>query len=134
LEFLRHLKEGGRGIALVLLLILGAVLLLVAGSDKKEVSINDRVPDAETKQKMEKELEDMICSMEGITLAKVSLILDGGNRYVWEEGKNTTVLAGRVRGVAVVCTGGNDPVIKERVINMLCALLDLPMKSVSVCQ
>jgi hypothetical protein len=54
--------------------------------------------------------------------------------YVFENGKNTLVLSGRVRGVAVVCGGGDNAVYREKIISLLCALLDLPMRSVSVSQ
>ncbi len=133
MEFWRHLKEGGRGYILVALLIIGAILLLVAAkSEGGEKTADDRVPTHAAKEALENELEELIRAMKSIDRVKVVLTLESGSEYVWENGKNTLVIAGRVRGVAVVCTGGNDPVVKKQVMEMLCALLDLPMQAVSV--
>lgn len=133
MEFFRHLKEGGKGYLLVILFVAGAILLLIAArSDAESTVQDDRIPSADTKKALESELEGLIGGMSGVSYVKVRVTLESGSEYVYENGKNTLVLAGRVRGVAVVCGGGDDPVIKEKVIDMLRALLDLPMKSVSV--
>ena len=133
MDFLRHLRRGTKGYLLVILLIVAAVLLLAAAkSDQKSEKTHDRVPSYAAKRMLEKELSELIGAMDGIEYVKVSLSLESGSQYVWENGKNTLILAGRVRGVAVVCTGGNDPVIQERVIGLVCALFDLPLRAVSV--
>ncbi len=38
----------------------------------------------------------------------------------------------RVRGAAVVCRGGSNPVTQEKILSLLCALLDLPASRVYV--
>ena len=132
-EFLRFFKKGGKSTALLLLAVLGAVLLLFS-MGRTEKSADDRLPDSATKRALEEELEGLILSMEGVSRVKVSISLESGNEYVYENGKNTLILAGRVRGVAVVCDGGADAVVKGQIVTMLCALFDLPMKAVSVSQ
>ena len=132
-EFLRFFKKGGKSTALLLLAVLGALLLLCSVG-RTEKKTDDRLPDSTTKQALEKELEILILSMEGVSRVKVSVSLESGNEYVFENGKNTLILSGRVRGVAVVCDGGADAMIRGRIISMLCALFDLPMKAVSVSQ
>lgn len=135
MEFLRHLRQGAKGYLLVALFLAGALLLFASVKGESDGKTqDDRVPAIEAKRSLEKELAELIGAMDGIDWVKVSLSLESGNEYVWENGKNTLVLAGRVRGVAVVCSGGNDPVIKERVIGLVCALFDLPMRAVSVSQ
>ena len=38
----------------------------------------------------------------------------------------------KIRGVLVICEGGDNPVIKEKIIEAVCALLDVSSNSVSV--
>ena len=133
-EFWIFFKKGGKSSLLLLLALLGAVLLFCSVGGEKQTKADDRLPDYTTKRALEKELEELILTMEGVSRAKVSVSLESGNEYVWENGKNTLILSGRVRGVAVVCDGGADAVIRGRIISMLCALFDLPMKAVSVSQ
>ena len=130
------MKQGGKSYLLVALLIFGALLLLAAaasgGQDGDET--DDRLPSRDQKQQLEMELEELIGKIEGVSAVQVRVSLESGSEYVYENGKNTLVLAGRVRGVAVVCRGGGDAVVREKIIHTLCALLDLPMKAVSVTQ
>ena len=37
-----------------------------------------------------------------------------------------------IRGVFVICEGGDNAVVREKIIEALCALLDIPSNSVSV--
>ena len=135
MELLRHFRQGTKGYVLIVLFVVGAVLLFASvRGDHGESMEDDRVPGLAEKRALEKELSQLIGSLEGVGNVTVSLSLESGNEYVWENGKNTVVLAGRVRGVAVVCTGGNDPSVRERVIGLVCALFDLPMRAVSVYQ
>lgn len=134
MEFLRHWKQGGKMFPLLLLLVLGGVILLCAQKGEKAESINDRIPAGAVKEALEAELAELIDAMEGVDNVRVRVSLESGNEYVFENGKNTLVLSGRVRGVAVVCGGGDNAVYREKIISLLCALLDLPMRSVSVSQ
>ena len=133
-EFLRNWRAG-KGTALFLMAVLGAVLLLFSSGNKNQKKAEtDLVPTRDDKQILEKELSELVLALEGVSRAKVSISLESGNEYIWDNGKNTLVLAGRVRGVAVVCEGGDDPVIRQKITSMLCALFDLPLKAVSVSQ
>lgn len=135
MEFLRHFKQGTKGYLVVVLFAVGALLLFASVRSEPSGKVeDDRIPTPAVKRSLEKELAELIGEVEGVDRVKVSLTLESGNEYVWENGKNTLVLAGRVRGVAVVCIGGNDPVIKGRIIELVCALFDLPLRAVSVSQ
>lgn len=134
MEFLRHLKQGGRAYLALGLLVLGCMILLFAQKDEKTVQTDDRIPSEDTKAALEQELEELIGTIDGVGAVRVRVSLESGNEYVYENGKNTLVLSGRVRGVAVVCDGGDNAVNREKIVTLLCALLDLPMRSVSVSQ
>lgn len=108
---------------------------------------------------LENKLEDMIGSMDGAGTAKVKVTLecdyetvyakdtgyskddnssDEDSEYIIlgssgdEDGLVLKTLTPKVRGVAVLCSGGNDPEICQAVISMICALLDVRSEDVSV--
>ena len=135
MAFFRHFPKGTKAMVILVLALLGGILLLYSSGTKQEQKqISDLVPSTAEKTALERELSELILQMEGVSRVKVTVSLESGNEYVWENGKNTLVLAGRVRGVAVVCDGAADAAVKQRIVTMLCALFDLPIKSVSVSQ
>ena len=51
------------------------------------------------------------------------------------EGEEPIVLKtdeAKIRGVLVVCEGGDDPFVCEKILEAICALLDVPSNKVSV--
>ena len=132
MEFLRYCKRGGKGIALCVFLLLGALVLLLLQKSPKEEKQDDRLPSEAVKIAWEEQLERLLERMDGVSNVKVSVSLESGNQYTYENGKTTVVTAGRVRGVAVVCKGGSDAVLREKIVSLLCALFDLPVRAVSV--
>ena len=132
MEFLRYCKRGGKGIALCAFLLLGALVLLLLQKSPKEEKQDDRLPSEAAKIAWEEQLERLLERMDGVSNVKVSVSLESGNQYTYENGKTTVVTAGRVRGVAVVCKGGSDAVLREKIVSLLCALFDLPVRAVSV--
>ena len=62
-------------------------------------------------------------------IANEHIILDTGED---EEGLKSKIIAPKIRGVAVVCQGGNDPVTKEMIITALSSLLDISSNKISV--
>ena len=59
------------------------------------------------------------------------VIIDGKNG---EEAILIKTLEAEIRGVLVVCEGGNDALLKEKIINSVCALLDIPSNKVNVAE
>lgn len=97
---------------------------------------------------LEKRICELCRSIDGITDATVFLTLDCSNEYVYSEenASDVLILSGsngeqavllyeiypRVRGVAVVCTGGDLPRIRETVTELLSASLGLPSSKIKV--
>ncbi len=97
---------------------------------------------------LEKRITDLCQSIEGIDKATVFLTMDCSNEYVYSEdnASDFLILSGkdgeqaillyelypRVRGVAVVCTGGDLPRVRETVTDLLSAALDLPSNKIKV--
>ncbi len=80
------------------------------------------------------ELVDMIENLEGVGKAQVLLTLDSSYEYVYldDDKTLTKIMEPKIRGVAVTCTGGNDPVVKEKVTKLLTTVLSVSTSSISV--
>lgn len=97
---------------------------------------------------LEKRIKELCVSVEGITDATVFLTLDCSSEYLYQENgaSDFLIISGRngeeavklceiypkVRGIAVVCTGGDIPRIKETVTELLSAALGLPYNKIKV--
>ncbi len=97
---------------------------------------------------LEERIRTLCMSIDGIDEAVVFLTLDCSSEYVYQENgaSDFLILSGgdgeeavklceiypRVRGIAVVCTGGELPRIKETVTELLSAALGLSSNKIKV--
>ena len=68
-------------------------------------------------------------SSEEVDISNQYIIIDSGDK---EDGLKAKTLAPKIRGVAIVCQGGNNPVTKEMIITSISALLDISSNKISV--
>lgn len=124
-------------------------------------------------EKLEKRLEDMLCSVEGAGKVKVMITLkstsqkevlteepytekrvseddgDGGSRDTYEKSQDYNVIfqentdggtipfvvsesSPKVEGVAVIAEGGDSPVVKEKITNIIKALFGIEINKIAV--
>ena len=57
------------------------------------------------------------------------IIIDGEDG---ETGLRLKIISPEIKGVAVICQGGNNPVIKEQIISVVSALFDISSNKISV--
>lgn len=97
---------------------------------------------------LEERITALCRSISGVTEAEVFLTLDCSSEYVYQEdgasdflilsdasGEQAVMLCEiypKVRGIAVVCTGGDLPRIRETVTELLSAALGLPSSRIRV--
>lgn len=97
---------------------------------------------------LEERITDLCNSVYGVSKAKVFLTLDTSSEYVYQNDgvSDFLILSGengetavklceiypRVRGIAVVCKGGDLPRIKEKITELLSAALGLPTNKIKV--
>ena len=97
---------------------------------------------------LDERIIDLCNSIYGVSETKVFLTLDTSSEYIYqgdgvsdflilssEEGETAVKLCEiypRVRGIAVVCEGGDSPRIKETVTALLSAALGLPTNKIKV--
>ena len=100
---------------------------------------------------LEKRIEDLCRQMRGISEAHVLLTLDGSSEYVYAEDGGSASreyvlmqrdsteapllvkeICPRIRGVAVVCTHGDDSAVRLAITELLSAALGIPASAVRV--
>jgi len=97
---------------------------------------------------LEERITSLCLEIDGVEEAEVFLTLDCSSEYIYRDdgasdfliladsdGEAAVMLCEiypRVRGIAVVCTGGDLPRIRETVTELLCAALDLPTNRIRV--
>ncbi|MBR6650107.1 MAG: hypothetical protein IKL36_01715 [Clostridia bacterium] len=134
-----------------LLILLGICLVLISGAfsptAKKENVIFDDYTDF-----LENKIEELLLQMNGINEVTVFITLENSGETVYAENftsnsseyvvfssdnyQNGLILAENaplVRGVAVICTNGNDIKIQSKVVSLLSSALGIPTNRISVC-
>ncbi|MBP3857158.1 MAG: hypothetical protein IK990_16250 [Ruminiclostridium sp.] len=128
--------------AVKILLIAGAALILLAalgglfghggtGESGTSRSVRDF---EEYERELEKRLSAILSEIDGIGDVNVMVTLDTAGRT--EYGKNSdmriSVTAPQVRGVIVVCGGGDSIAIREKVVNAVTGVFGISTTRVSV--
>lgn len=110
---------------------------------------------------LEKRIEKAVSQIKGAGRTEVTITLDSSDEYFYaknssenydESEENTeyelVIIEGqngeeplliktykaKIRGVLIVCDGGNNPLVCEKIIDAVCALLNVPSNKVSVAE
>ncbi len=83
---------------------------------------------------LEEDLLSVVTSIEGVGRAKIFLTMDndGENVYLNNTDTKTKSITPVVRGVVVVCDGGDDPLVVSRVMSAVTKSLDISTNKVCV--
>ncbi len=161
-NFIKRFKTDKKTLAVFLLGFIGMFLVLISDSPKKDTSdtyssINQNIM---SEIELASQIEDLVETIDGAGKTKVMItyksyeenvyaydkdentdkqgereftseyiILDAGDK---EEGMKIKTLLPEIKGVAVVCQGGKNPVIKEQIISALSALFNISSNKISV--
>lgn len=146
-----------KGITYIILALIAGIMLIVL-SGKKSTSDDGEgtqttAPEStfsfeEYEKVLEARLAKMVNSIDGASGARVMVVIDNSYKYDVAEkngsymvirdgdgGQSGLVLAEyapSVRGVAVVCAGGDDPTVQKKILSMLASVLDLPTSKIFV--
>ena len=151
------LGESGKGLPRAVLLIGGLVLgiiLLVMGNispaaeeQESAVAVSDNM---ETYARALEERIRIFCEqVEGVGVASVAVSLESGYRRIYAQEDSSYVLVGsgssrgavhltdeppKIGGIAVVCTGGGDPSVRQRLIGLLSAAYGIGSNKIYIAQ
>ena len=100
--------------------IAGIVLILLSGIDFSAFSHKERDEEFSVKTystKIESDLESVISKIQGAGKTKVLLTMENSVEYVYlgDSTTKTKEIEPLIRGVLVVCEGGDEPVVVERI-------------------
>lgn len=151
-KYIKRIPESKRPLVLVSV----GVILLVS------VFITDFTPSDETVsvteesetpyiQDIEEKLEDIVSTIHGAGEAKVMVTLDTSEENVYatdinekryeyvviktsseEGGLLLKIIQPKIRGVAIVCEGGDSYKVKTDILNAVCSVLDISSSRVSI--
>ncbi len=130
------------------LAVIALILLIIPKEDKKaECELTSVLLSDE----LEEKIESLCKSIDGVGYAKALVTLDTSEEYVFAKDserngdyvKITTVapdgggiglyvISPRVRGVGIVCTHGDRPVMKKTVVELVSAALGIDSSRISV--
>ncbi len=135
---LKRLLEGEKRNTLIIIAGAAIILLLALipiggdqGGDSKSLT-GEKLSRYE--QTLEKRLTAILSEIDNIGDIKVMVSLDTSERS--EYGKNADMLLGtqapKVRGVIVVCSGGDDVIVQEKVVRAVTSVFAINSTRVSV--
>lgn len=83
---------------------------------------------------IENDLQTVISQIEGAGTTKVLLTMENSVEYVYLEGGTTKTkeIEPHIRGVLVVCEGGDNPVVVERITQAVTKALDISTAKVCI--
>lgn len=119
------------GAALMLLIAFGGFF---GGSSKTEETGYSRAELSEYEARLEKRLSDILSEIKGIGKTEVMITIDGAEQTEYGKSKDMliSVKAPQVRGVIVVCEGGDNIAVREKVINAVSGVFGISTTRISV--
>ncbi len=110
-----------------------ALILLSSVVDFGAVSRHQPSVEEYTKQ-IQTQLLDIITQIDGVGEAQVFLTMDnsGENVYLSNSDTKTKSIEPTVRGVVIVCDGGDDPVVVDRVLGAVTRSLSVSSDKVYI--
>ena len=146
------LKTSPKLVIYLIATLICIVLLLLMNSQSENKAVSDDVsaitPNSQYKDALEKELEEIITKIDGVGKVTVMLTVDSTYSYEYvsdtKNNESETVIIGnkealiskisnpKISGVLVVCSGGDSVKVKEKIINSVATVLDIPYSKVYV--
>ena len=133
----RALAENGWTMRLIIIAgVIGIALIFFSSLDLGGFS--GRQDDAFSvkaySEELESDLEEVIAHIQGAGKTKVLLTMENSVEYVYlrDSTTKTKEVAPLIRGVLVLCEGGDEPVVVERVTEAVTKALDLSAAKVCI--
>lgn len=135
---LKEYIKGDKRIKLILVLGIAVILLIalsgIGGSKSGTADFTAISELSQYEKKLEERLSDILSEIEGVGKLKVMVILDTSeeNEYGRSKDMLLSVKAPSVRGVIVVCDGGNNIIVKEKVTSAVSGVFGISSTRISV--
>ena len=161
-NFIEKIKGDKKTMLILSIGIIGMLLIMFSGThvESSDKMNTDNSPTILTERELAYDVEKFISNIHGAGKTKVILTFESYEEMVYatdidekidangkndaqieyviidsddgEDGLKLKILSPKIRGVAVLCAGGDNPVIKEQIITALSALFDISSNNISV--
>lgn len=156
-KFIEKLKKDKKTMFIIFVGFVGMILILFSpNSEKADVDNNNSDHVNFNSDIIQSDVELMIESIKGAGKTKVYITYESDSEYVYamnvdeksngsdlhykseyiitddETGLILKVIYPKVRGVAIICEGGDDPFVKEKIYSVISALFDISINKISV--
>ena len=133
----RLLESGSARRWILLAALLGAALMVLSGMfsfAKKQETGGSGFEVSDYRQSAQQDLEQLISHIQGAGKTRVLLTVENSAEYVYLENGTTKTkeIQPHVRGVLVLCEGGDDPVTVGRVTEAVTKALDISTAKVCI--
>lgn len=111
-----------------------AAILLIGLTSFINFSDKDMDTSAVYAKHTEKRLLDIVSEISGVGEAKIFLTMDNGGENVYLKNTDTKTISiePKVRGVVVVCDGGDNPIVVSRVLDAVTKALNISSDKVCI--
>lgn len=158
--FISKLKSDKKAMLIILLGLSGMLLILFSSSSEEKREYEPVSTESSYNQnEIERNLTELIESIKGAGDTKVMITYETAEETVYatdeeeksddtdtnlkkeyiiiendsgETGLKVKLVYPKVRGVAVICEGGGDPIVEEKIYSLISALFDISTNKISV--
>lgn len=130
----KKIYENPKFIRIAIAVGICAVVLIFISSYIDFSDFNNTADVEEYCAALEESLLSVVTQIEGVGNAKIFLTMDndGENVYLDNSDTKTKSITPVVRGVVIVCDGGDDPIVVNRVMSAVTKSLDISSNKVCV--
>ena len=136
--FIQKLRSLGKRWGIIACALFGVALLIYGSRDAKStVDTNEKGSElVEYSREVESKILELCSKVEGVRNVSVAVSFESGFEYVYATDGDKTLTVGSgsnesavrvtekpptISGVGIVCTGGGDPRIQQKLINLISA-------------
>lgn len=150
---LKKLKKNAK-LWVVLIGAVAGIILLVAGSGGEEKAVNTdtgEVALAEYSETVEKKIHEICSKVKGVSNVSVAVSFESGFEYVYakneDDGDIVVIGSGSsknavkvtekpptIGGIGIVCRGGGDPTVQNRLLNLLSAAFGINSSKIYIAE
>lgn len=134
-EKLQKLKQDKNLIRVIYIVGIIGILLIFCSTFFTSKDTNDNAnPSSVSEYQLSQEtrIKDMVESIEGVGNAKVMITMENSAEQIYTDDTKVKEIEPVVRGVLVICTGADNPEVKETVLESVTKTLNISSDKVCI--
>ncbi|MCH5201751.1 MAG: hypothetical protein J1F17_00960 [Oscillospiraceae bacterium] len=133
-EKLSKLKNDKNLIRIIFIIGIAGILLIFCSTlfDSEKTEDIDSFSVEEYRSLEENRIKEMVESIQGVGKARVMVTMENSVEQVYSNDNKVKEIEPAIRGVLVICSGADNPVIKETVLESITKALNLSSDKVCI--